>query len=125
MGVMASLGRTYAGVDGYCPVATNLGAQGLCLELSLRPGVQHSARETQYNFERVIPMAQRLSAGSTKSPILARLDSGFDSARLMVELESHNGRAGLPQVDWLVKWNPRATDIAGVAARLDAGAAVI
>ena len=119
------VGRTYAGVDGYCPLATYLGAQGLCLELSLRPGVQHSARETQYNFERVIPMAQRLSAASTKSPILARLDSGFDSARLMVELESHNGRAGLPQVDWLVKWNPRATDIAAVAARLDADSAVI
>ena len=61
MGVTGSLGRTYAGVDGDCPLATYLGAQGLFPELSLRPGVQHSARETQYNFERVIPIAQRLS----------------------------------------------------------------
>ena len=32
------VGRTYTGVDGYC------------LELALRPGVQHSARESQYNL---------------------------------------------------------------------------
>ena len=37
-----------------------------CLELALRPGVQHSARETDFNLERVLPMAQRLSAGSVK-----------------------------------------------------------
>ena len=53
--------------------------------------MQHSALETQFNFERVIPMMQRLSAGTTKSPILARLDSGFYSARLMCEIESYNG----------------------------------
>jgi hypothetical protein len=117
------VGRTYTGVHGYCPLATYLGAQGLCLELSLRPGVQHSALETRYNFERVIPMAQRLSAGSAKAPILARLDSGFDSAELMTRIESHN-RKGLPQVDWLIKWNPRATDVAAIGARLDADAAV-
>ena len=32
------VGRTYAGVDGYCPLAAYLGAHGSCLELSLRPG---------------------------------------------------------------------------------------
>lgn len=51
------VGRTYTGVDGYCPLAAYLGSNGFCLELALRPGVQHSARETQFNFERVIPMA--------------------------------------------------------------------
>jgi len=120
------VGRTYAGVDGYCPLAAYLGSHGFCLELALRPGVQHSASETDFNLERVIPMAQRLSAasrGSQKSaPILARLDSGFDSVRLMRGIESCN-RPGLPQVDWLIKWNPRTTDVAAVAARLDADAA--
>jgi len=115
------VGRTYAGVDGYCPLASYLGAHGFCLELALHPGVQHSARETAHNFERVIPMAQRLSAAATKVPILARLDSGFDSAALMTALESHN-RAALPQVDWLIKWNPRTTDVSGLAARLAAEA---
>ncbi len=46
------VGRTYAGVDGYCPFAVYLGSLGYCLELALRPGVQHSAAESQYNFER-------------------------------------------------------------------------
>ncbi len=110
------VGRTYAGVDGYCPLAAYLGAHGFCLELSLRPGVQHSALETQYNLERVIPMAQRLSAAGPKAPILLRKDSGFDSTGLMQEIESYN-RPGMPQVDFLIKWNPRKTNVAEVAAR--------
>ena len=92
------VGRTYTGVDGYCPLAAYLGSNGFCLELALRPGVQHSARETQFNFERVIPMAQRLSAAGPKAPILARLDSGFDSTELVCEMESYNA-AGVPQLD--------------------------
>ena len=66
-------------------------------------------------------MAQRLSAAGPKAPILARLDSGFDSVRLMRGIESCN-RQGMPQVDWLIKWNPRTTDVAALAARLDADA---
>ena len=116
------VGRTYAGVDGYCPLAAYLGSHGFCLELALRPGVQHSAAETDFNLERVIPMAQRLSAAGPQAPILARLDSGFDSVRLMRGIESCN-RAGAPQVDWLIKWNPRSTDVAALGARLDADAA--
>ena len=117
------VGRTYAGVDGYCPLAAYLGSHGFCLELALRPGVQHSASETDFNLERVIPMAQRLSAAGPKAPILVRLDSGFDSLRLMRGIESCNV-AGSPGVDFLIKWNPRSTDVAALAARLDADAAV-
>ena len=119
--VKEGVGRTYAGVDGYCPLAAYLGSHGFCLELALRPGVQHSASETDFNLERVIPMAQRLSAAGPKAPILARLDSGFDSVRLMRGIESCN-RQGMAQVDWLIKWNPRTTDVAALAARLDADA---
>lgn len=113
------VGRTYAGVDGYCPLAAYLGSHGFCLELALRPGVQHSASETDFNLQRVIPMAQRLSAAGPKAPLLARLDSGFDSVRLMREIEVCN-QAGLVAVDWLIKWNPRSTDVAALAAQLDA-----
>ncbi len=119
------VGRTYTGVDGYCPLAAYLGTQGYCLELSLRPGTQHSAAETEFNFERVLPMAQRLSAAGPKAPILARLDSGFDSARLMRALHAYNtssDQPGQPRVDWLIKWNPRTTDRAAVLAQLDADA---
>lgn len=118
------VGRTYTGVDGYCPLAAYLGSHGFCLELALRPGVQHSASETQFNFERVIPIAQRLSAAGPKAPILARLDAGFDSAALMREIESYN-QAGLPQLDWLIKWNPRSSDVAALAERLGADATTL
>jgi hypothetical protein len=116
--VKEGVGRTYTGVDGYCPLAAYLGSQGFCLELSLRPGVQHSTLETQYNLERVIPMAQRLSAAGPKAPILVRKDSGFDATALMQGIESYN-RPGMPQVDFLIKWNPRKTDVAEVAAQRD------
>ena len=117
--VKEGVGRTYAGVDGYCPLAAYLGQHGYCLELALRPGVQHSAKETDFNLERVIPMAQRLSAAGPKAPILVRLDSGFDSAALMRGIEACN-QAGTPQVDWLIKWNPRSTGVAALSERLDA-----
>lgn len=84
------VGRTYAGVDGYCPLAAYLGSHGFCLELALRPGVQHSARETDFNLQRVILMAQRLSAAGPKAPVLVRMDSGFDSAHLMREIDACN-----------------------------------
>jgi hypothetical protein len=101
--VQEGVGRTYAGVDGYCPLAALLGSYGFCLELALRPGVQHSASETALNLERVIPMAQRLSAAGPKTPVLVRLvDSGFDSVRLMRGIQACNA-AGLPQVDFLIK----------------------
>src|SRR5690606_18651185 len=81
----------------------------------------HSARETDFNLQRVIPMAQRLSAAGPKAPVLLRMDSGFDSVRLMGEIDACN-QAGQPQVDWLIKWNPRTTDVAAVLARREADA---
>lgn len=116
------VGRTYAGVDGYCPLAAYLGAHGFCLELSLRPGVQHSARHTDEDLRRIVPLAQRLSAAGPKAPLLARLDSGFDSAALMACIESLN-QPGLPQADWIIKWNPRSTDAGELAAQRDAAGA--
>ena len=114
------VGRTYAGVDGYCPLASYIGAYGWPLELSLRPGTQHSAKDTQDNLSRVIPMAQRLSAAGPKAPLLARLDSGFDSAALMACVERMNQPRQV-QVDFLIKWNPRSTERCELAAQLDAG----
>jgi hypothetical protein len=113
------VGRTYAGVDGYCPLAAYLGSHGLCLDLVLRPGTQHSAKHTDDDLRRIVPLAQRLSAAGPKAPLLARLDSGFDSAALMACIESMNA-PGQPQVDWIIKWNPRSTDAAQMAAELDA-----
>lgn len=116
------VGRTYTGVNGYCPLAVYLGTQGYCLQLALRPGVQHSACGTQLDLKRIVPMAQRLSAAGARAPILARLDAGFDSAQIMGELAACNA-AAMPQVDWLIKWNPRKTEVATLAALLQADAA--
>ena len=113
------VGRTYAGVDGYCPLAAYLGSHGFCLDLVLRPGTQHSAKHTDDDLRRIVPLAQRLSAAGPKAPLLARLDSGFDSAALMACIEAMNA-PGLAQVDWIIKWNPRSTDAAQMADELDA-----
>jgi hypothetical protein len=113
------VGRTYAGVDGYCPLAAYLGSHGFCLDLVLRPGTQHSAKHTDDDLRRIVPLAQRLSAAGPKAPLLARLDSGFDSAALMACIEQMNA-PGQPQVDWIIKWNPRSTDAAQMADELDA-----
>ena len=77
------VGRTDQGVDGYTPSPTYLGCLGYCLELALRPGVQHSALETELNLERVLPMAARL----TDMPLLFRVDSGLCSLRVMQEIQ--------------------------------------
>ena len=63
----------------------------------------------------MIPLAQRLNAAGPKAPLVARLDSRFDSAELMSCTEALNA-PGLPQVDWLIKCNPRSTDRAECAA---------
>ncbi len=106
------VGRTYAGVDGYCPIASYLGTAGFCLELALRPGVQHSARESEYDFERIVPMATRLVSGA----ILVRADSGFCSQALMSTIAAQ-AKALEREVAFLIKWNPRSTPIERIAAQ--------
>lgn len=116
------VGRTYAGVDGYCPLAAYLGTQGFCLELALRPGTQHSALESEYNIERVLPLAARVCS----APLLFRADSGFDSARLMGAIDQHGAELGR-EVAFIIKWNPRRTPVETIAAArvADAGASWI
>jgi hypothetical protein len=111
------VGRTYAGVDGYCPLAAYLGTQGFCLELALRPGTQHSACETEYNIERVLPLAARLSAGTANgagAPLLFRADSGFDSAKLMCAIDQQAQQLKRA-VTLIIKWNPRSTPVETLA----------
>ncbi|CAN5465509.1 hypothetical protein BH10PSE16_BH10PSE16_04230 [soil metagenome] len=111
------VGRTYAGVEGYCPLAVYLGRLGYCLELALRPGVQHSARESEYNLERALPMAASLVKGS----LLVRADSGFCSLKLMQEI-SAQARAHGREMAFIIKWNPRTTPVEMMAAHKAADA---
>ena len=104
------VGRIYAGVDGYCPLAAYLGTQGFCLELALRPGKQHSVSETEYNIERVLPLATKV----TQTPLLVRADSGFDSAKLMCAIDEQ-ARALEREVAFIIKWNRRSTPVESIA----------
>ena len=103
------VGRTYAGYDGYAPIAGYLGAEeGYCLALELRDGTQHSAKETDYMLERTLERALAL----TPAKLLLRWDSGFDSEALFAAALNH----GCGRVDVLGKWNPRTFDREGCAA---------
>ena len=106
-----AVGRTYQGVDGYTPSVTYLGTQGYCLELALRPGVQHSAMETELNLERVLPMATRL----TSQPLLFRADSGLCSLKIMQAIDAH-AQALSRAIHFIITWNPRTTPLETVAA---------
>ena len=106
------VGRTYQGVDGYTPSATYLGNLGYCLELALRPGVQHSALETELNLERVLPMATRL----TPMPLLFRADSGLCSLKVMQAIHAQ-ANALDRQIAFIIKWNPRSAPIEAIAAK--------
>ena len=106
------VGRTYAGVHGYCPFAVYLGSLGYCLELALRPGVQHSASESEYNFERALPMAASL----VSSALLVRADSGFCSLKLMQSI-TMQATAVAREIAFIIKWNPRASPVEAIAAK--------
>jgi hypothetical protein len=90
------VGRTYAGYDGYAPIAGYLGEEGGCLACELRPGTQHSQREFLYVLERVLPRARALTA----LPLWMRLDSGHDALETRVFCADED-------VDFILKWNPR------------------
>ncbi|NBV52791.1 MAG: hypothetical protein EBR83_04570 [Verrucomicrobia bacterium] len=84
---------------------------GYCLELALRPGVKHSALETQLNLERVLPMAAKL----TPMPLLFRADSGLCSHAIMQDI-SAQAQALAREIAIIIKWNPRSTPVESIAA---------
>jgi hypothetical protein len=106
-----ALGRTYQGVDGYTPSATYLGSLGFCLELALRPGEQHSARETELSLQRVLPIAATLTA----LPLVFRADSGLCSVEIMQEI-GVQAQACSREIAFIIKWNPRSTPVEAIAA---------
>jgi len=77
----------------------------------LRPGVQHSALQTELNLERVLPMAAKL----TPLPLLFRADSGLCSLKIMQEV-SAQAVALSREIALIIKWNPRSTPVQAIAA---------
>jgi hypothetical protein len=119
------VGRTYTGVDGYCPLAAYLGTQGFCLELALRPGTQHSACETEYNIERVLPLAARVSAGGSGganggSPAAVSATRALTELMCAIDSQAQQLKRA---VAFIIKWNPRNTPVETIAKAPDAGTA--
>lgn len=104
------VGRTYQGVDGYCPIAGYLANEGWNLGLELRAGTRHSTFETQYFYERTFPRVKRLVKAI--QAVLMVEDSGFDSAQLLFAKAEECGRwqAEGRVLEFLCKWNPRKQD---------------
>lgn len=91
---------TYRKFNGFAPIAAWLGLEGWCLEIEQRPGSQHS----QEGFIPFLLRAIHKSRQLTKAPLLVRLDSAHDALTTLVTLLNE-------QVDFIVKWNPRKTDV--------------
>lgn len=114
------IGRTYQGVDGYCPIAGYLGNEGWNAGLELRAGTHHSALETEYFYERTFPQVKRLT--KAVQAVLMVEDSGFDSARLLFAKAAERDAWALEGrvFEFLCKWNPRKQDKAAWVAQAEA-----
>ena len=104
------IGRTYQGVDGYCPIAGYLGNEGWNVGLELRAGSHHSALETEYFYERAFPRVKRLTKAI--QAVLMVEDSGFDCARRLFAkaLERDAWATAGRVLEVICKWNPRKQD---------------
>ena len=91
---------TYRKFHGFAPIAAWLGLEGWCLEIEHRRGSQHA----QEGFVPFLLRAIHKSRQLTEAPLLVRLDSAHDAIATLVALKQEN-------VDFIVKWNPRGTDV--------------
>lgn len=91
---------TYRGFNGYAPIGAWLGLEGWCLEIEQRTGSQHA----QEGFIPLLLRTIRKSRELTEVPLLVRLDSAHDAIATLVTLTEE-------KVDFIVKWNPRKTDV--------------
>jgi hypothetical protein len=119
------VGRTYQGIDGYCPMAGYLGNEGWNVGLELRAGTWHSAFETEYFYERAFPRVKRLV--KPDQAVLMVEDSGFDRARLLfAKAEERDAWAAEGRVlEFLCKWNPRQQDKTAWVAQAEAAGAFL
>ncbi len=93
--------RTYQGYDGYAPIGAYLGNEGWCLGIELREGSQHSQNGFVGFLSKVLKRARKV----TRKPLLVRTDAAHDALETLVELRRH------PKVAFIVKWNPRQSDL--------------
>jgi len=98
---------TYRGFNGYAPMGAWLGLEGWCLEIEQRPGSQHA----QEGFIPLLLRTIRKGRNLTTAPLLVRLDSAHDAIATLVTLAEE-------KADYIVKWNPRKTDVPARASEI-------
>lgn len=91
---------TYRGYAGYAPIGAWLGLEGWCLEIEQRRGSQHAQEGLIPLLRRTLFKARQL----TDAPLLVRPDSAHDALETLLTLNEE-------QVDFIVKWNRRNTDV--------------
>lgn len=91
------VGYTYKKFDGYGLMAAYLGLEGWLMEAELREGSLHCQNGFVPFMLRAISWARML----TDKKLLVTADSGHDALDNRLEL------AGIPLVDYIIKWNPR------------------
>jgi hypothetical protein len=74
--------------------------EGWCLEIEQR----HRSQHAQEGFIPLLLRALRKSRQLTDAPLLVRLDGAHDALTTLVTLIDE-------AVDFIVKWNPRGTDV--------------
>lgn len=93
--------NTYKQVAGYAPMMTYIGGTGYMLNNQLREGKSHSNCEgTPEYIRRTLTLARSI----TSAPLLARFDSGNDSADNILEISEFEG------INYLIKQNFRRED---------------
>ncbi len=93
------IGRTYKGMDGYCPILAYAGLEGFLIGSEFRTGTQHSQKGAPAFIRQQI---QRLRSLGIER-VLVRLDSGFDAADTMLAIR-------VEAADFVIAVNPRGED---------------
>ena len=93
------IGRTYKGLDGYCPILAYAGLEGFLVGSEFRTGTQHSQKGAPAFIRQQI---QRLRSLGIER-VLVRLDSGFDAADTMLAIRAE-------AADFIISVNPRNED---------------
>jgi hypothetical protein len=93
--------RTYKGEDGFAPLISYLGSY--CIGAELRPGKQHSQKDSIPFVQKVLDNAKEILALEDYSKVLCRFDSGHDSVDTINVLDKNN-------VNFIIKKKCRRND---------------
>ena len=92
--------RTYKGMDGYAPMAADLGHEGLLPAIGTARRQSALPERAPAFLKRVLGRARHL----TTAPLPLRPDGGNDAVEKIAVVENHNEQSA--PAHHLIKWNP-------------------